>query len=159
MSIAGKVVLVSHVQSAIHLPINEDGFLEALRGNGKAWTINLAHFEGGNTPLGNALNAAAQAVLSSPLPRKHVLVITDGISNTGPPPAAVMPRLKQQAEKQNSEVSVHFVAFDVDAKVFDPVKKLGVTVVGAANEQQLNSQLEFILKKKILLEEEEPAKK
>jgi len=49
---SGKVVLVSHVKSAIHLPLNEDGFLEALRGNGKAWTINLAHFEGGNTPLG-----------------------------------------------------------------------------------------------------------
>jgi len=113
----------------------------------------------GNTPLGNALNTAAQAVLSSPLPRKHVLVITDGISNTGPPPAVVMPRLKQQAEKEHSAVSVHFVAFDVDAKVFDPVKKLGATVVGAVNEQQLNSQLEFILKKKILLEEEEPAKK
>ena len=51
------------------------------------------------------------------------------------------------------------MAFDVDAKVFDPVKKLGATVVGAADEKQLNTQLEFILQRKILLEEEEPAKK
>jgi hypothetical protein len=32
-------------------------------------------------------------------------------------------------------------------------------VVGAADEKQLNTQLEFILQHKILLEEEEPAKK
>jgi hypothetical protein len=56
-------------------------------------------------------------------------------------------------------VSVHFVAFDVDAKVFEGVKKLGATVVGASNESQLNAQLGFILEKKILLEDEEPAKK
>jgi hypothetical protein len=31
-------------------------------------------------------------------------------------------------------------------------------VVGAANEQQLNTQLEFIFEKKILLEDEEPAR-
>ena len=113
----------------------------------------------GNTPLGNALNTAAQAVLKSSLSRKHVLVITDGMSNVGPPPAYVLPQLKQQAEQQHHTVSAHFVAFDVDAKVFDPVKKLGATVVGAADEKQLNSQLEFILQKKILLEDEEPAKK
>jgi hypothetical protein len=47
------------------------------------------------------------------------------------------------------------VAFDVNAKVFDSVKKLGATVVGAADEKQLNSQLDFILQHKILLEEEE----
>src|SRR6185503_10284386 len=32
----------------------------------------------GSTPLGNSLRAASQAVLNSPLSRKHVLVITDG---------------------------------------------------------------------------------
>jgi hypothetical protein len=69
-----------------------------------------------------------------------------------------MPRLKQQAAQKGASLSVHFVAFDVDAKVFDPVKKLGATVVGAADETQLNSQLQFILQRKILLEEEEPTK-
>ena len=52
-----------------------------------------------------------------------------------------------------------FVAFDVDAKVFDSVKKLGATVVGASDEKQLDTQLEYILQRKILLEEEEPVKK
>jgi len=70
-----------------------------------------------------------------------------------------MPRLKQQAQEKQATVSVHFVAFDVDAKVFAPVKKLGATVVGASDEKQLNTQLEYILQRKILLEEEEPVKK
>ena len=111
----------------------------------------------GSTPLGNTLAAASREVLNSPLPRKHVLIITDGINTSGPDPARVLPRLKQQAQQQGTTLSVHFVAFDVDAKVFDPVKKLGATVVGAADETQLTSQLQFILQQKILLEEEEPA--
>jgi len=110
----------------------------------------------GNTPLGNALATASRAVLNSPLTRKHVLVITDGMNTAGPTPGAVLPRLQQQAEQKHTGLSVHFVAFDVDAKVFDPVKKLGATVVGAVDEKQLNSQLEFIMQRKILLEEEEP---
>src|SRR6266478_4514693 len=104
---------------------------------------------GGATPLGNALNAAGRTVLKSPLPHKHILVMTDGINTIGPQPAAVMPRLKQQAEQNQTGLSVHFVAFDVDAKVFDPVKQLGATVVGASDEKQLGSQLDFIVQRKI----------
>jgi len=47
----------------------------------------------------------------------------------------------------------------VNAKVFDGVKKLGATVLGASDESQLNSQLEFILQKRIRLEDEEPPTK
>jgi hypothetical protein len=113
----------------------------------------------GNTPLGNSLTVATRRVLSSPLSRKHVLVITDGMNTAGPTPSEVMPRLMRQAQEKQATVSVHFVAFDVAAKVFDPVKKLGATVVGASDEKQLNTQLEYILQRKILLEEEEPVKK
>ena len=112
----------------------------------------------GNTPLGNALSVATRKVMSSPLSHKHVLIITDGMNTAGPTPAAVMPKLKQQAEEKQTTVAVHFVAFDVDAKVFDGVKKLGATVVGASDEKQLDSQLEYILQRKILLEEEEAPK-
>ena len=113
----------------------------------------------GNTPLGNSLALAAQAVLESPLPRKHVLLITDGMNTAGPRPESVLPALQRKAGEKGAALSVHFVAFDVDAKVFDKVKKQGATVVAAANEKQLASQLEFIMQKKILLEEEEPPKK
>jgi len=113
----------------------------------------------GNTPLGNALGVATRTVMNSPLSRKHVLIITDGMNTEGPAPEVVMPGLKRQAEEKHASLSVHFVAFDVDAKQFNSVKKLGATVVGAADEKQLNTQLEYILQRKILLEEEEPAKK
>ena len=124
----------------------------------EAWATSFKN-PTGNTPLGNALETAGQAVLKSPMSRKHVLVITDGQNTTGPQPSAVMPRLQQQAQAKGAALSVHFVAFDVDAKIFEPIKKLGGTVVGAANEAQLNTQLQYILQRKILLEEEEPAKK
>lgn len=113
----------------------------------------------GSTPLGNSLTTASRAVLDSPLNRKHILVITDGQNTAGPDPAAVLPRLKQRAQTSGASLSVHFVAFDVDAKVFDGIKKQGATVVTAADEKQLNTQLEFIMQRKILLEEEEPPKK
>jgi hypothetical protein len=50
---SGKVMLVSHVKAAVHLPINADGFLETLRGNGKSWVVELNHFQGGSTVLGS----------------------------------------------------------------------------------------------------------
>jgi hypothetical protein len=112
----------------------------------------------GNTPLGNTLSTAVRTVLDSPLSRKHVLVITDGMNTAGPAPSAVLPQLRQRATLQQANFAVHFIAFDVDAKVFDPVKRLGATVVSAADEKQLNTQLDYILQRKILLEEEEPKK-
>src|SRR5258708_28570525 len=153
-------------------PRRVDAGLWIFNGNGAREAVKFGPFDaaalenwardfstpGGSTPLGNALNAAGRTVLRSPLPHKHVLVITDGINTLGPQPAAVMPKLKQQAEQNQTSLSVHFVAFDVDAKVFDPVKQRGATVVGASDEKQLSSQLEFIVQRKILLEEEEPAK-
>jgi hypothetical protein len=120
----------------------------------RQWAMHFSQPKG-NTPLGNALNTAGRAVLESPLSRKHVLIITDGMNTAGPTPAAVLPRLKQIAEQKGSAFSVHFIAFDVDAKEFSSVKKLGATVVSAADEKQLNSQLDFILQRKILLEDEE----
>ena len=110
----------------------------------------------GSTPLGNALRMAWQQVSRSDLARRHIIVITDGENTSGPDPESVMRGLKAQADRQEAGVAVHFVAFDVDAKVFDGVKKLGATVLGASNEQQLNTQLQFILERKILLEDEEP---
>jgi hypothetical protein len=124
-----------------------------------AWTNSLPAPSSG-TPIGTALDTASQALLKSGLARKHILVITDGENTVGPDPAAVLPRLKQQAGKQQTTLNFHFIAFDVDAKLFDPLKKLGVKVVGAANEAQLNTQLQTILAKEILLEDPDvPTKK
>ncbi len=106
----------------------------------------------GGTPLGNALSKVSKAVLDSPLPHKHVLIITDGMNTVGPDPAEVLPKIRRQAEKLQQTVDVHFIAFDVNADVFAGVKKHGATVVAAADETQLNAKLDFILQNQILLE-------
>ncbi len=106
------------------------------------------------TPLGRALETASRAVLKSDLPQKHVLVITDGMNTVGPDPSHVLPELLRDAEKKSAVLYTHFVAFDVAASVFAPLKKYGATVVGAANEKELNGQLDFILQEKILLEKD-----
>lgn len=124
-------------------------------GTRAAWNRDLPAPSGG-TPLGQALELASRALLDSPLSRKHVLVVTDGQNTVGPDPSRVLPALKQQAADKGAVLAVHFIAFDIEAKLFDPLRKQGVTVVGAADEPQLNAQLEFILAKRILLEDEEP---
>jgi hypothetical protein len=125
----------------------------------KDWVARYNSPQSG-TPLGTALQTAGRAVLASKLSRKHVLVVTDGMNTLGPDPAQTLPPLKQEFSRAGGQsLSVHFVAFDVAAGVFDGVKKQGATVVGAADERQLHSQLEFILQHKILLEDEEPPKK
>ena len=110
----------------------------------------------GNTPLGSAVRLGAKSVLGSHLTHKHILVVTDGENTVNPDPVAVMPKIRQEALEKQTAVSFHFVAFDVDARVFEPLKKMGATVVGAADEKQLNTQIGLILERKILLEDEEP---
>lgn len=142
----------------------------AFQGKKAEWAVKLAPFDvrpfrdwlkrqdrpQRGTPLGDAVRLAGQAVLDSKLPRKHVLVITDGINTEGPDPTVTVPDLQARARRETGALSFHFVAFDVNAAEFQGVRKLGATVVGAADEKQLQSQLEFILEKKILLEDEEP---
>jgi hypothetical protein len=49
---SGQVMLVSRTRSAVHLPINSDGYIESLRANGEQWLLNLNYFTGGTTVLG-----------------------------------------------------------------------------------------------------------
>lgn len=104
----------------------------------------------GNTPLGDAISAADKMLARSKAWKRHILVVTDGQSNQGETPARVLTRLNKQSVKP----SVYFVAFDVSAKVFEPAKKLGATVVSAANESELRTQVDHLLGQKILLEAE-----
>jgi hypothetical protein len=56
---SGKVMLVSRVRSTVHLPINADGYLEALRGKGMDWLLNLNFFSGGSKILGKIESSCA----------------------------------------------------------------------------------------------------
>lgn len=53
----GKVMLVSHVNSAVHLPINSEGYLELLRGEKMTWKVSFDYFTGGNTIVGSVDSA------------------------------------------------------------------------------------------------------
>jgi Mg-chelatase subunit ChlD len=149
---AGLVVFRQH---RAHIAVNYG----ALDGRAlRAWADGFSGPEGA-TPLGDAVRAAGGMVLNSRLTHKHVLVVTDGMNTAGADPAQIIPQLNQRAAQRQTGLSFHFVAFDIDAKRFDPLKSLHATVLSAADERQLNSQLEFILQRKILLEEEEPPAK
>ena len=73
---SGKVMLVSHIKSAVHLPINGDGYLETLRGNGKAWMVNLDHFDGGSTILGS-VDSFCSPMLDFISPREFLATTCD----------------------------------------------------------------------------------
>jgi hypothetical protein len=48
----GRVMLLSRVRGTVHLPINGEGYLEALRGKGREWVVVLNYFNGGSRALG-----------------------------------------------------------------------------------------------------------
>lgn len=56
---SGKVMLVSRVRSIVHLPISGEGYLEALRGSGRDWMLNLNLFTGGSRTLGTISSSCA----------------------------------------------------------------------------------------------------
>ena len=106
------------------------------------------------TPLGGAVADATAALWKIRADSRHVLVITDGENTVGNAPDLVLPQLQDQCLKNGLSVYCHFLAFDVDAKVFGGIRKFGATLVGASDEAQLNEKLNFILEEKILLEKE-----
>jgi hypothetical protein len=59
---SGQVMLVSHVRSTVHLPINSEGYLETLRANGVQWLVNLNYFSGGSTVLGRVDSTCSPAL-------------------------------------------------------------------------------------------------
>lgn len=58
----GKVMLVGRIRDPIHLPINGEGYLEPLRGQGMAWSVDLNHFDGGRTPAGRVDSICSPAL-------------------------------------------------------------------------------------------------
>jgi hypothetical protein len=59
---SGKVMLVSRTRAAVHLPINSDGYVETLRGDGEQWLLNLDHFDGGSSVLGHVNSTCTPSV-------------------------------------------------------------------------------------------------
>ena len=117
------------------------------------WLSSFSKPDGG-TPIGGAVADATNALWKIRADSRHVLVITDGENTVGAKPDDMLPKLQDQCLKNGLVVHFHFLAFDVDAKVFGGIKKFGATLVGASDETQLNQKLNFLLEEKILLEKE-----
>lgn len=104
------------------------------------------------TPLGDAMSLAAKSLLATPAASKHLLVLTDGENTLGSTPLAALTALQKQSRTQNQAVFVHILALDIPPAVFASLQKAGATLIGAADEKQLQSQLDFILENQILVE-------
>jgi hypothetical protein len=59
---SGKVMLVSRANTAVHLPINAEGYLESLRARGDKWLLNLKYFSGGSAVLGQVNSTSLPGV-------------------------------------------------------------------------------------------------
>jgi hypothetical protein len=49
----GQVLRVSRVLTALHLPIDSEGYLESLRGKGTEWQLRMNYFTSGSSMLGS----------------------------------------------------------------------------------------------------------
>jgi len=101
----------------------------------------------GGTPLGRATDAAAKSIAAVQASSRHVIVLTDGDNTAGPKP-------EDAIRAGKAPVQFHFIAFDVDARVFSGVRQAGATLLSAGDAKQLDERLGFLLEEKILLEKE-----
>ena len=59
---SGQVLLVSHVRTTVHLPVNSEGYLEVLRSTGRDWVLNMNYFTGGSRILGRIESVCTPAM-------------------------------------------------------------------------------------------------
>ncbi len=114
----------------------------------------LARMEAeGGTPIGEALITAKRALDESGVRSLHVIVVTDGENTISYQPADVVNAMSLLPVEWRA--SVYFVAFDVNQRVFDPVRLAGALVFQADDESGLKGTLDYILTGKILVEKAE----
>jgi hypothetical protein len=103
----------------------------------------------GTTPIGDAMIMAARDLDASGMARRHMLVITDGENTIGYLPGDVARVIAEKSEA--GRISIYFVAFDVAAEAFDPVKEAGGLVLAAEDETQLTDALDAVISGKIFV--------
>jgi hypothetical protein len=147
---SGEVMLVSRVRTAVHLPINSEGYLENLRSRGTEWVLNLSYFTGGSKMLGHVDSTCEpddeflteQEILATgcgPSGESNLVAMTTGgrtLWKSQAPPTEVWPQLAVAAngsrlawETLDATHSIYAYA-PLDA---GDVKEQSVTVFDAAN--------------------------
>jgi VWA domain-containing protein len=104
----------------------------------------------GGTPIGAAMILAKHELDATGLERRHLLVVTDGENTDGVQPEHVATAIGRRPAAERP--SIYFVAFDVQASVFQQVRDAGGLVLAAANARELNATLDELLRGKILIE-------
>jgi len=131
---SGKVMLVSRSRTAVHLPINADGYLESLRASGEQWVLNLNYFSGGSTILGRVDSSCAPALdfvaprelLATACDRlgasKLVAIATDGrqLWQHASPPTSVWPLLVRSPD--GSRVARESLTVDHPVNAYSPLE-------------------------------------
>jgi hypothetical protein len=105
----------------------------------------------GDTPIGDAMIVAKRDLDKSGLLKRHILVVSDGENNKGYSPGNVTQFISAQPPMDRA--SIYFVAFDIAASIFNPVKDAGGIVLAASNEKELTGTLDYLLSGKILVEQ------
>lgn len=104
----------------------------------------------GGTPIGSALIEAKRLLDGTGLTRRHLLVITDGENTDGDAPGDVARAIARRPPSE--QLSLYFVAFDIEASRFNAVREAGGLVLGAANAKELGATLDALLSDRILIE-------
>ena len=50
---SNQTILVTRVRDLVHVPANDEGYLDSPRGNGVDWTVDMNFFGGGSRPIGS----------------------------------------------------------------------------------------------------------
>jgi hypothetical protein len=143
-----KVMLLGHIKTEVHLPINDDGYIEETEGDKWARILNLSYFTGGSRVLASVDSlcqltdsfVSAHEILATACGSNGdqlVAITTDGkvlwIDNT--PPVAVWPIVTMAPNGQRIARATLGVTHSVNAYAqLDPedIKGQWVTVYNAA---------------------------
>ena len=148
----GQVMLVSRVRSAVHLPINAEGYLESIRSNGSQWLVNLNFFTGGSRIIGRVESACTpifefvsqQEAVATICDRSGVRKLT-GLTTDGrrlwealPPPQPAWPLLVMGPDGSHlvrETLAVNHPISTMDPLDSEDIKAQMVEVLNAADGQ------------------------
>jgi hypothetical protein len=78
---SGQVKLVSRTRSSVHLPINSEGYVESMRGDGQQWLLSLNFFSGGSRVLGRITSTCSPSY-DFIAPRELLVTACDGVGGS-----------------------------------------------------------------------------
>lgn len=105
---------------------------------------------GGGTNIGDAILYANEKLQASCYTQKFIILISDGENSGGYSPSIVT-RMLSELNGEDKPI-VFVIGFDIGESVYRDIERY-TTVLSAADSMQLNATLDYVLEKKILLEE------